>query len=167
MTSSRYAGVAKEMNDDTHQIAQSFFTEAGKWRDKHLHPCQQSVRDLPMATELDRIQVLTVGDGCIVSIWLRLIGPGHSLNIELAAPESGRKRNSIQLSMDAIPEHHRDIIEIEVQTRGYFADLFVLIQQHNLHWWDFSRIDVDQRLAGCPLWAYAYHITATVCSSQY
>jgi hypothetical protein len=120
-----------------------------------------------MATELDRIQVLMVEGGCITSIWLRLIGPGLSLNIELAAPESGWNRTSIQLSTDAIPEHHRDIIEIEVQTRGYFADLFVFIQQHDLHWWDFSRIDVDQRLAGCLLWAYAYHITATVCSGQY
>ena len=155
------------MDDDTHQTTQSLLTEAERWQDKHLHPCQQSVRDLPMATELDRIQVLTVGDGCITSIWLRLIGPGLSLNIELAVPESGWRRNSIQLSMDAIPEHHRDIIEIEVQTRSYFADLFVFIQQHNLHWWDFSQVDVDQTFAECFLWAYAYHTIVTFCSGQY
>lgn len=166
-TSPCRANCVKRMNDDIHQTTQPLLTEAERWQDKHLHPCQQSARDLPMATELDRIQVLTVTDGCITSVWLRLIGPGLSLNVELAAPGPGWNRISIQLSMDAIPEHHSDIIEIAVQTRGYFADFFAFIQQHNLHWWDFSRVDVDQMFAECFLWAYAYHITVKFCSGQY
>lgn len=123
-----------------------------------------------MANELDRIQVLTDGDGYITSVWLRLIGPGLSLNVELAAPRSGWERNSVKLSMDAIPEHYRDIIEIGFRTRDYFADcfadFFAFIQQHNLHWWDFSQVDVDQRSTECLLWTYVYRITATVCSGQ-
>ena len=123
-----------------------------------------------MATELDRIQVLTDGDRCITSVWLRLIGPGLSLNVELAAPRSGGEENSVKLSMDAIPEHYRDIIEIGFRTRGYFAgyfaDFFAFIQQHNLHWWDFSQVDVDQLSTECLLWAYVYRITATVCSGR-
>ena len=112
-----------------------------------------------MSTELDRIQVWTVRDGCITSIWLRLIGPGLSLNVELAAPRSGWERNSVKLSMDAIPEHYRDIIEIGFRTRGYFAgyfaDFFAFLQQHDLHWWDFSHLDVGRRSTECLLWAYA------------
>lgn len=165
-TSSCRAESAKRMDDDTHQPTQPPCTEAERWQDEHLHPCQQSVRDLPMATELERIQVLTIGNGCITSIWLRLIGPGLSLNSELAAPGSNWERNSVQLSIGAIPEHYRDIIEIGFRTRGYFADFFAFIQQHNLHWWDFSQVDVDQRFNECLLWACVYRITATVCSGQ-
>jgi hypothetical protein len=165
-TTSCRADPDKGMDDDTQHTTQPLLTEAEIWQDEHLHPRQQSVRHLPMATELDRIHVLMVGDGRVTSIWLRLIGPGLSLNVELAAPGFGCNGNSMQLSIDAIPEHHRDIIEIEVQTHGYFADLFVFIQQHNLHWWDFSRVGVDQRLTECLLWAYVYRITATICSDQ-
>jgi hypothetical protein len=165
-TSSCRINPANGVNDDTHQTTQPPCTEAERWQDKHLHPCRQSVRGHPMATELDRIQVLKIGDGRITSFWLRLIGPGLSLNVELAAPESGWKRNSVKLSMDAIPEHYRDIIEIGFWTRGYFADYFAFIQQHNLHWWDFSQVDVDQRFNECLLWAYVYRITATVYSGQ-
>jgi hypothetical protein len=72
--------------------------------------------------------------------------------------------------MAAIPEHYSDIIEIGSRTRGYFvnyfADFFAFIQQHNLHWWDFSQVDVDQRSTECLLWAYVYRITATVCPGQ-
>jgi hypothetical protein len=165
-TSSYRANPVKGMDDDTHQTTQPLLTEAERWQNEHLRPRQQSVQDFLMATELDRIRVLTVGEERITSIWLRLIGPGLSLNVELTASESGRKRNLIQLSMDAIPEHHHDIIEIEVQTRSYFADLFVFIRQHNLHCWDFSRVDVDQTFAECFLWAYACHVIVISCSGQ-
>ena len=165
-TSSCRTNPANELDDDTGQTTQTLLTEAERWQDEHLQPCLQSVRDRPMATELDRIQVWTVRDGCITSIWLRLIGPGLSLNVELAAPRSGGEENSVKLSMDAIPEHYSDIIEIGFRTRGYFADFFAFIQQHNLHWWDFSQVDVDQRSTECLLWAYVYRITATVCSGQ-
>lgn len=102
-TSSYRADSVKGMNDDTHQTTQPLLTDVERWQDKHLHPRQQSVRDLPTDTELDRFQVLAVEDGCITSIWLRLIEPGLSLNVKLAAPWSGWNGNSIQLSMDAIP----------------------------------------------------------------
>ena len=168
--SSCRAESVKQTDNDTQQTTQPPCTEAERWQDKNLHPCQQSVRDRPMATELDRIQVLTDGDTCITSVWLRLIGPGLSLNVELAAPRSGGEENSVKLSMDAIPEHYRDIIEIGFRTRGYFADyfadFFAFIQQHNLHWWDFSQLDVDQRSTECLLWAYVYCITVIVCSGQ-
>ena len=169
-TSPRRADSVKRIDDDTQQTTQPLLTEAERWQYKHLQPCLQSVRDRPMATELDRIQVLRAGDECITSIWLRLIGPGLSLNVELAAPRSGWERNSVKLSMNAIPEHYLDVTEIGFRTRDYFAvyfaDFFAFIQQHNLHWWDFSQVDVDQRSTECLLWAYVLCITATVCSGQ-
>jgi hypothetical protein len=118
MTSLQCTNAAQATNDNTSQATPPPSAEAERWQDKQLGPSQQSVPDSLLATELDRFQVMSVEDGYLTSIWLRLIGPGLSLNINLAAPES---------------ECHRDIIEIEVKTRSYFADILMFTQQHGLH----------------------------------
>jgi hypothetical protein len=163
MTSLQCTNAAQATNDNTSQATPPPSAEAERWQDKQLGPSQQSVRDSPLATELDRFQVMSVEDGYLTSIWLRLIGPGLCLNIKLAAPESDYVGNSLKISVEAIPECHRDIIEIEVKTRSYFAGLLVFNQQHGLHWWDFSQVQSGQKFTACLFWACVYNIAKTTC----
>jgi hypothetical protein len=163
MTSLQCTNVAQATNDNTSQATPPPSAEAERWQDNQLGTSQQSVRDSLLATELDRFQVMSVEDGYLTSVWLRLIGPGLSLNIKLAAPESDYVGNSLKISVEAIPECHRDIIEIEVKTRSYFADLLMFTQQHGLHWWDFSQVQSGQKFTACLFWACVYNIAKTTC----
>lgn len=123
----------------------------GEWQEKYLGPIQQMVRDYPLAAELDRIQVIE--DGKTAAVWFRLIGPGISLNLELAAPDCGFVEAEMMLSMKEIPECNRDMVEIDVKTCSYFADLYVFIRQHGLHRWEFPRTHGRQRSNECLIWA--------------
>lgn len=124
-----------------------------RWQDEQLGPLQQSVRSDPLAADLDRIQVMSVMDGVRMAIWLRLIGPGLSLNLELAAPEAGSTEGVVELSMKKIPENHRDMVEIEVMTHSYFGDLYSFVRQHGLHRWGFCQDSDHHELFQCLSWA--------------
>ena len=102
---------------------------------------------------LDRIQVLSVKDGKRTAIWFRLIGPGRSLNLELAAPQSDLGRSVMRISLKPIPERYRDLIEIEVRTRCCFGDLYVFIKHCGFHRWTFSQTSSGQTANECLSWA--------------
>lgn len=133
--------------------SQWFGIWSGLWQDEQLGPLQHSARDDPLATELDSFQVMSVVDRIRTAIWIRLVGPGLSLSLKLAAPRAGYTQATMKLSMEAIPECHWNMVEVEVETRSYFADLYFFILQHDLHRWDFSRDRGRQEFTECLYWA--------------
>jgi hypothetical protein len=127
--------------------------EAERWQDEHLGPLPQILKDYPLATQLDMIQVLSIEARSCVGIWFRLIGPGLSLNLELLPPEPGLAEAHIRVSMEAIPSCYRDILEIKVKACSCFADLYMFARHRGLHRWDFARAHVDEQLTECQSWA--------------
>jgi hypothetical protein len=121
--------------------------------ERNFGPLEQFAEYGPLATELDRILVTRFENGRTAEIWFRLIGPGFSLNLELGIPTPGFREADIKFSTDNTPERHRDIIEIDVKTCSYFADLYFFIRQHGLHRWDFSRHHSGEWITGCLSWA--------------
>lgn len=121
--------------------------------ERNSGPLEQLAEHDPLATELDRILVTSSGNRRMAELWFRLIGPGFSLNLELGIPDPGFREAEIKFSTENIPERHDEMIEIDVKSCSYFADLYVFIRQHGLHRWDFSRHHSGERFTGCLSWA--------------
>ena len=66
------------------QAIQHLSSEVDVRQKQHLGSPGRHAKDSPLT---NRIQVMSVKDGKRTAIWFRLIGPGRSLNLELAAPQ--------------------------------------------------------------------------------
>ena len=147
--SSKSRDVTTGTDEGAIRIVPSCPWEAGR----NFGPLEQLAEYGPLSTELDRILVTWFEDGKMAEIWFRLIGPGFSLNLKLGIPGPGFREADIKFSTENTPERHHDMIEIDVKTCSYFADLYVFIRQHGLHRWDFSRHHSGERFTGCLSWA--------------
>lgn len=79
-------------------------------------PLQELIGVREWMTELDRIQILE--DRGEPRIWLRLIGPGYSLNLQLNAPQPDCFEGTMTATTEPVPEKYRDLAEVKVNNRG-------------------------------------------------
>lgn len=150
------ASFGKRDNKVALQAIKHLLSEVDVRQKQHVGSPWRHAEDSPLTTMLDRIQVISVKDGKRTAIWFRLIGPGRSLNLELAAPRSSLYRSVMRISMKPIPELYRDLIEVEARTRCCFGDLYDFIKQYGFHRWTFPQQCSGQTADECLSWAYVF-----------